>query len=85
MQDNATQTTPVLISKKEIAEKELVTLKNELTRHQINERIFQRQVFVFSEKGNFKSQLATTQENIKILSNSIEVLETIISEEFNKA
>ena len=68
----------------DIAQNGLVGSKDKLNRAIINERLLQRQVLVAPSVAGYRENLAKTQEELKVLRASIEVLEEIIAEETAK-
>lgn len=77
-------TTPQVQSILDIARAGLAGSQDKLNRALINERLLQRQVLVAPNAAQYRENLAKTQEEIRILKASIEVLEEIIAEEEKK-
>lgn len=69
----------------DIARNGLAGSKDKLNKATINERLLQRQVLVAPSIAAYRENLANTQQELKILAASIEVLEEIIAEEEKKA
>jgi hypothetical protein len=77
-------TTPQVQSVLDIARAGLAGSQDKLNRALINERLLQRQVLIAPNASQYRENLAKTQEEIRILKASIEVLEEIIAEEEKK-
>lgn len=77
-------TMPQVQSILDIARAGLAGSQDKLNRALINERLLQRQVLVAPNTAQYRENLAKTQEEIRILKASIEVLEEIIAEEEKK-
>lgn len=75
---------PQVQSVLDIARAGLAGSQDKLNRALINERLLQRQVLVAPNAAQYRENLAKTQEEIRILKASIEVLEEIIAEEEKK-
>lgn len=78
-------TMPQVQSILDIARAGLAGSQDKLNRALINERLLQRQVLVAPNAAQYRENLAKTQEEIRILKASIEVLEEVIAEEEKKA
>lgn len=72
---------PKLDKKAEVANVELVKMKNQLIRLEINESIFQRHALTMPSDSQIKTNLAQTQAQMKLVKGAIEVLEDIIKAE----
>lgn len=72
---------PKLDKKVEVANVELVKMKNQLIRLEINESIFQRHTLTMPSDSQIKTNLAQTQAQMKLVKGAIEVLEDIIKDE----
>lgn len=80
-ENNVNPNVPQLDKKADVANVELVKMKNQLIRLEINEAIFQRHSLTNASDSQIKTNLAQTQAQMKMVKGAIEVLEDIIKDE----